>query len=511
MSDEIQNLRDGVAYVAECLRALHAEIGDTEPSDDQRAAWDAGVEYVEQTEAQIERTEKRAAELERAAKLTERVGSMKLESGDGAATFNVNTRTDEDPHDLSTVRAQYGSARDSEIRDRALAYAENGRYFTEDAHREAATRKIEKLGNKNRVAEQILLAGSPEYRSAFFKKQADAEHEITAGERARMGEVDDILRSTGFWDGVNEAEQRALALTNVTGKLVPSHLDPTVVLTNDGAANPFRAISRVESVSTNVWTGVSTAGITGGWTGAEATEVDDDTPTFANPSVTCYMADAFVPLSFQAYEDWTGAEGELMTLIADYKDILEEAAFATGDGSNKPTGIVTAMTAIGTTAAIASGRWVFNATNSAYTVNDLFEIKQGLGQRYKPNASWVMAEEYLDRIRAFGTDDYYGQTVNLTAGDIPIVLGKRTYESTTMTGLLSTTTNYHTVYGDFRNYLIADRVGLAVEFVPNLFHTGANRPSASRGWLAHWRVGADSINDTGFVLGVNQNTAAAGV
>jgi HK97 family phage major capsid protein len=122
-----------------------------------------------------------------------------------------------------------------------------------------------------------------------------------------------------------------------------------------------------------------------------------------------------------------------------------------------------------------------------------------------------MAEEYLDRIRAFGTDDYYGQTVNLAAGDIPQVLGKPTYESTTMDGLLSTTTNYHTVYGDFRNYVIADRVGLAVEFVPNLFHTGANRPSASRGWLAHWRVGADSINDTGFVLGINQNTAAASV
>ena len=77
-------------------------------------------------------------------------------------------------------------------------------------------------------------------------------------------------------------------------------------------------------------------------------------------------------------------------------------------------------------------------------------------------------------------------------------------KSTSMSGALGTTTNYAIVYGDFQNFVIADRIGMAVEFVPNLFHTGNNRPSASRGFLAHWRVGSDSVNDSGFRMLQNQ-------
>ena len=44
-----------------------------------------------------------------------------------------------------------------------------------------------------------------------------------------------------------------------------------------------------------------------------------DAPTFANPAVTCAMWDAFVPLSFQAYEDWYGGEQEVLMMVADAK------------------------------------------------------------------------------------------------------------------------------------------------------------------------------------------------
>jgi HK97 family phage major capsid protein len=43
------------------------------------------------------------------------------------------------------------------------------------------------------------------------------------------------------------------------------------------------------------------------------------------------------------------------------------------------------------------------------------------------------------------------------------------------------------VYGDFRYYLIVDRVGMSVEVVPHLFHTATNYPSGQRGLLAFWR------------------------
>lgn len=47
--------------------------------------------------------------------------------------------------------------------------------------------------------------------------------------------------------------------------------------------------------------------------------------------------------------------------------------------------------------------------------------------------------------------------------------------------------------GDFKaGYLIADRVGAAVEYVPHLF--GPNRrPTGQRGWYLHWRVGGNVL------------------
>jgi len=45
-----------------------------------------------------------------------------------------------------------------------------------------------------------------------------------------------------------------------------------------------------------VWKGVSSSGVT--WSfGAEATEVSDDSPVLAQPSVTVHMARGFIPFS----------------------------------------------------------------------------------------------------------------------------------------------------------------------------------------------------------------------
>jgi HK97 family phage major capsid protein len=61
------------------------------------------------------------------------------------------------------------------------------------------------------------------------------------------------------------------------------------------------------------------------------------------------------------------------------------------------------------------------------------------------------------------------------------------------------------VVGDFSNYVIARRSGMTVEFVPNLFDTASGRPTGSRGWFAHARIGGNSVNDTAFRMLVNTN------
>ena len=56
------------------------------------------------------------------------------------------------------------------------------------------------------------------------------------------------------------------------------------------------------------------------------------------------------------------------------------------------------------------------------------------------------------------------------------------------------------VLGDFKaGYKIIDRMGL--ELVYNPLVLGSNRrPTGEVGWVAFWRVGADSVNDAAFQM-----------
>jgi hypothetical protein len=49
------------------------------------------------------------------------------------------------------------------------------------------------------------------------------------------------------------------------GYLLPFVLDPTIVLTNNASANPYRRISNVKTTTSNTWNGVTSAGVTAAW------------------------------------------------------------------------------------------------------------------------------------------------------------------------------------------------------------------------------------------------------
>lgn len=63
----------------------------------------------------------------------------------------------------------------------------------------------------------------------------------------------------------------------------------------------------------------------------------------------------------------------------------------------------------------------------------------------------------------------------------------------------ATADNFVLLYGDFRHFVIADRIGSTVEFIPELF--GAHRrPTGQRGVLLWFRTGSDSVADNVFRL-----------
>lgn len=372
------------------------------------------------------------------------------------------------PWNLDEVRRMAApSELASEYRARALSAIER-MSGTNDRRREAMTKIIEENDNsRGSLSQQLLASSSPEYLRAFNKLATGKGHALTP------------------------AEQRAMSLTDTSGGfLVPFQLDPTVIITSDGSFNEIRKAAREVIATGDVWHGVSSGAVT--WSfDTEASEVDDNSTTFAQPSVSIYTARGFVPISHEALMDEQNVAQEVGRLLAFGKDTLEATTFATGSGTG-PQGIVTALVASSPTVVVGS------TTNNQFSVADVYKLDESLPARYRFRASWLANRAVYNDIRQFDTNGGSALWERLGNDVPPELIGKPAYEAEGMDGALATADDYCLIFGDFDNYVIADRIGTTVQFIPHLFGTADNRPTGQSGWYAYYRVGADSVNDGAF-------------
>ncbi|TDB88373.1 phage major capsid protein [Actinomadura sp. KC216] len=390
---------------------------------------------------------------------------------------SVEDRRFRNPWDISEVR-QWGRDPDEvnqELAARALCAIEK-MPGANDQIRESGTRILERWDDRNAyIARLILHTSSPAYMRAWCKKARDPQGaDLTYEERIAWQQAEAF---------------RAMSLTDSAGGyLVPFQLDPTVIISGDISVSEIRRVARQVIATGDVWNGVSSGAVSWSWD-AEASEVSDDSTTFAQPSIPIYTARGFVPISMEALADEANVTATVAELLAEGRTDLEAAAFVTGSGVGQPTGIVTALT--GTASELTA------AGVASFVLDDLYDVHGALGARYRRMASWLGNTLIYNLIRQFDTSGGGGFWTNLGNGTPELLLGRQALEAEDMAGAL-TTGNKILVFGDFRNYVIADRVGMTVEFIPHLFHTANNRPSGQRGWFASYRTGADSVNDGAF-------------
>lgn len=381
-----------------------------------------------------------------------------------------------DPYaDLDQVRGGLIGAPDLQARAKT-AIEHTPTYVTDDA-REAATRLVEGGDRHGRISRHMLLTGNDAYVRAF--------ENLLGGVQPWQLEADE-----------QDALRASMSLTDGNGGyLAPFFLDPTIILTNAGATNPFRSIARVVSITTDVWHGITSAGVSASWL-AENTAASDASPTFTQPTITPHKAAAWLTGSFEVTED-TNIGAQVGMLLADARDRLEADAFATGSGSGQPFGVVTSVAA-------DSGSVVDTATADTYAVGDVYKLKAALPPRYRPNASWVASDPILLATRQFGTSNVYHAFWADFGMDTPSqLLGRPVYESSQMAGsevAASQTDNAKILLvGDFMQYLIVDRIGMQVQYDP-LVKNSSGLPLGQVGWFAHWRVGADCTDTSAFRL-----------
>lgn len=388
------------------------------------------------------------------------------------------------PWDLSEVRT-FGRTQEqlaTEYRARALSAVQQ-MPSANDTIRSAATDLIERWDDEGGRLSQLALALSePTYLRAWSKLARDPHAaELDNDERRSVSRVKTLARAMSLTDSAG-------------GYLVPFQLDPTVIITANGSVNQIRQVCRQVVAIGDVWNGVSAGAVSWSYD-AEAAEVSDDAPTFAQPSIPIYKAQGFVPISIEAFQDSANVAQEVGRLLAFGKDVLEANAFAVGTGIGMPTGIVTALT--GTSSVVTS------TTTDVFALGDLYKVHGALPARYRnmPSTAWMGNTLTYNLIRQFDTAGGAGLWATLGDGTPDRLLNKTVIEAEDMDGTINAgADNYTLIFGDFSNFVIADRIGTTVEFIPHLFHTANNRPSGQRGWLAYVRHGSDSVSDGSFRL-----------
>lgn len=375
---------------------------------------------------------------------------------------------------------QAGPQDDDQVRSTALRAIERSG-ITGDALDVAAAL----VNHDTAAARWAHVTSNPAYLTAFQKVWNDPTRgHLTWTDPERVAHADVV------------ALQRAMSLTDTAGGfMVPFTLDPAIMLTSAGSANPMRQVARVVQTVTNSWNGVSSAGVTAAWY-AEAAQVADNTPTLAGPGVPVHRGSAFIPFSIEIELDAAAFADECAMLLADAKDQLEAIAFVSGTGSGQPTGFVKALD--GTTSEVAP------VTLETFAVGDVYKLQESLPPRFQAGASWQANLAIINKMRQFatGTGQQHAFVADLTAGQPPQILGRPLHENSNMDGTFdpaATADNFVLAYGDFRNYVIADRIGTTIELVPHL--VGPNgRPTGERGYFMYFRTGADVVVHNAFRL-----------
>jgi HK97 family phage major capsid protein len=462
----MERLEGRETEILEELRKIHEEAGAESLNDEAQARWDELKPELEAVRAEHAKLEEREAVVRSAV----RTPAARVAGADGST--DGDDRAD-DPFDLSTVRVNpFASDPNAELahelRERAMRAIDDA--VTSSDVKDGVRERLDGFRfsplNQAALAERILVTGRDIYERAWSKYARGAEMALTSEERAAL----------------------AVGADATGGFAVPYVLDPTVISTKDIGVSPIRQIANVITIATKEWRGVSSAGVTAAFA-AEATEASDNAPTLAGPSIIPERAQAFVPFSYEIDDDWGALRSEIARMFGEAKEDLEATKFllGAGHGSTEPMGVITALT---------TSQRVLTVGSAAFAIADVYSLHDALPARYRARASFLADVVIYSKIRQFDTSGGAGMWERIGEGQPAQLLGRPAYEASPMVATLSAGSKIM-LFGDFSRFNVVDRIGLSVEFIPNLVGTN-HRPTGQRGLYARWRTSSDTTDDNAF-------------
>lgn len=193
------------------------------------------------------------------------------------------------------------------------------------------------------------------------------------------------------------------------------------------------------------------------WTGEEALYSESDA-AFGRVTLQAHKLGTIIKVSEELLQDsFFDLVAYLARNFGNRFGIAEEAAIVNGDGTGKPTGLVQG----------ASGSLV-TAAPTAIVADELMDLYHDLKRPYRQSAVWVMNDLTVKIVRKLkdGQGQYLWQP-GLQAGQPDMILGKRLITSDAMPQ--ATTGSVSTLFGDLRNYTVAERSGRVMQRLNELY------------------------------------------
>lgn len=338
------------------------------------------------------------------------------------------------------------------------------------------------IEDSNRILEAIRSEPKVDV-AKFAKMEADLASalESKAAIETRLADVETKYNRPGGVKGADEADEQKSLFTaycrvpsETNGNAMQTKADaitvtgdntiaiPRViasqVLTALGDASPLRGLSHVVSVGTPDFVEIFDRANAGTlWVGEEDERPVTKASDMAQIKPFWGEQHATMMVSNQARQDATfDLAAHLVSSATERFAAMENAAFLTGNGVNKPRGLLdpnSGFEEILTGSADGLGEHAFDV---------LIGLLYGVAAPYRTNGSFVMSSRTIATLaRQKDANDNYLLTPAIAAGAADTIFGKRVVAVEDMPAVAAGAAPM--LFGDLkRGYLIADRAGMSV-------------------------------------------------
>ncbi|MFU7106713.1 phage major capsid protein [Pseudomonas aeruginosa] len=361
----------------------------------------------------------------------------------------------------------------ADIQDVKQVAEELGAKF--DEFKQKNDKRVEALeAEKGKLVEQVetlneKLGQLDDMKSALEKELAGMKRPDGTGTKAASEHKAAFMQFVrkGIDTGLGELQAKALQIGVEAdgGYAVPEELDRNIIeLLRD--ESPMRQVCNQITVGTPDYKRlVNLGGAGSGWVGETAPRPETGTPTLAQ--ISAFMGEIYAnPQATQTSLDdmFFDAEGWLNSEVGREFSEKEGAAFLTGDGVNKPKGLLAYPLAAAADDARPYGtlQQLLSGTAGTFNGDNLIDLVHAVKAGYRSNGRWMMTNLSVAYVRKLkDSEGNYLWRPGLEAGQPSTLLGYGIVENE---GVADIAADANAVlFGDFkRAYTVVDRIGTRV-------------------------------------------------